>query len=74
MMAFFEGAKIEKTEVQRFLDLENKRRRNEDPGNVGLHRADFTWPMRIRRGRFKKIDEFPGLSILHKRWPPLCET
>src|SRR4030095_15450279 len=52
--AFFQCAEIKKTEIYRFLHFEDKRRSNENPRDVGLNRAHFGWPVRIRLGRFTK--------------------
>ena len=84
--AFLQRAEIEKSEIDRLLHFEDKRRRDEHPRNVGLKRAYFLRPMRIRRGRFEKRNQLPlkvrtahRLFSRHERRainlnPERCET
>ena len=47
VMALFQRAEIEKAEIHRLLHLEDERRRDEDPGNVGLNRAHLPRAVRV---------------------------
>jgi hypothetical protein len=57
MTSLLQGAEIEKTKIDRFFYFENKRRNNEDPGNVSLHGKYLPWLVWIGIRRLQEIDQ-----------------
>ncbi len=57
MTTFFQSAEIKKPKIHGLLHLEDKRRGNEDPRDVRLHRGHFRRPVWIRSRRFQERNQ-----------------